>query len=627
MSHLEVSAGYGSSSLIFGLQGGILMLLVRLSIISGPSVFRIVTIHALLLLLWVVIGYLFNTGSNSLLPIVGGVQDFIAPRFNVLRLVMFVVSGISLTLVLQFLSGLGSGWVFSFPLVLFNGYSFIENVIGATLLRGVASVLLSLNIIATVIVASRALQCTLLMEIYSLLAAVLLLILPALIVGLALMLAELLGISSVLTTEPLIFQELFWIFGHPEVYVLLLPSLALCRMLVLVRGFTLISVEGMLRSVIVVLGMGFAVMGHHLFTLGLEIDVLLFYSLLTYLIAIPTSVKVIRILCRSLETNSIMGVNLRIMLTVVFVLGGVMGITLASVTLDGVFHDTQAVVGHFHLVLAVRSLISIVLLHSLVRNNISLLTGLVTIEGVVLLSTLFIRFITVGIENVVRRRADFANLDYNFRVTLIGSTLLLLLGNNIFRTLTIELNRQPLLFPLLGSVGNIYTAGRITLTAMLLTMVLGLFAVIGMLDGDLITLIPGSVHCLLALVSEALILFHSIAISLRIDARANATIFIGIMLCSLAVIVGVIGYIATFNSIGLWGGIIAVTLLGKLFDIFVRLVDNGIGLLGRIIITLHFTFAVITLVFIGTHIISHHRSVTSMRVYTRSLLFFLFQDI
>lgn len=324
-----------------------------------------ITYHGLIMLFWFVMPIAMGAFGNYLVPLFLNVPDMAFPRLNTFSFYSFLGSIIFLTLSYS-LGGIYSGWTLYPPLSILSSSSSsssFECLILSVHLVGGSSVFGSVNFIATYNQERNKFDDDVKFDLYiwSVLITSLLLISAIPILGAAVTLLLLdrnfstFFFDVTFNGDPVLFEHLFWIFGHPEVYIVIIPIFGLIS--VIFGDVCRKSVYGHVQMVyaMLVIGLvGYFVWMHHMFTVGLELNTRLYFSAATLVIAIPTSVKVYSWLLTIWKSNSCYSSSycFAIGFVVCFTFGGFSGALLANSLHDLYFHDTYFVVGHFHMVLS-----------------------------------------------------------------------------------------------------------------------------------------------------------------------------------------------------------------------------------------------------------------------------------
>lgn len=408
-------------------------ILIRVELsVAGPFLFsdgnqnafyRAVTSHGVGMVFLFIMPGLISSLGNFVIPHTYSGIDFATPRLNNLAFWFSVFAIQLLIIAVSYQDGLSAGWTLYYPLtgIDFSSSASVSlgilflHVLGLSSEFGAITFMVSLHIARSTGI--NVLNFCLVSWSIAVVSILLITTLPILGAGISLIFAERTGnVASLLGnfvdgSDPVAFQHLFWFFGHPEVYVIILPAFGyISEKIRELSSQKSISHPGMALAIWSIGLVGYFVWAHHMFTVGMADLSRVYFSAATAIIGVPTAIKIFswslgltEIRVRNFEYQIVVG------FVVCFVFGGFTGLLLANQAVDLAYHDTYFVVGHFHFVLSIAAAICAVLflLNFLVAvNNISptsLQISTVVLVGVSAVNVLFLVQHVIGIEGHPRR--------------------------------------------------------------------------------------------------------------------------------------------------------------------------------------------------------------------------------
>jgi cytochrome c oxidase subunit 1 len=388
-----IAVQYAGTAVAIGLVGLVLSWLMRLqlgfpevfSFITARDYYQFVTMHGMIMVIYLLTALFLGGFGNYLIPLMVGARDMVFPYVNMLSYWVFLLAVIVL-IASWFVPGgpTGAGWTLYPPQAILSGTPGSSNGIVLMLISLalfiVGFTMGGLNYVVTVLQArTRGMTMMRLpLTVWGIFVATILALLafPALFVGAVMMtLDKMLGTSFFMPSivelgqqltykggSPLLFQHLFWFFGHPEVYIVALPAFGIVSDLISTHARrNIFGYRLMVWAIVVIGGLSFIVWAHHMYVSGMNPYFGFFFATTTLIIAVPTAIKVYNWVLTLWRGN--IQLTLPMMFAIAFIItfvnGGITGLFLGNVIVDVPLSDTMFVVAHFHMVMGVAPILVI----------------------------------------------------------------------------------------------------------------------------------------------------------------------------------------------------------------------------------------------------------------------------
>ncbi len=366
--HKRIALLYLISITLFFMVGGAAAVMMRLHLLTPAGILvqpetynKLFTTHGIIMVFFFLIPSIPAVLGNFLIPMMIGAKDVAFPRLNLLSWYLFILGG-SFTLYSVLSGGVDTGWTFYTPFS--TSYS-ISNVMAAAVgvfIAGFSSILTGMNFVVTMhkMRAPGLTWFRMPLFLWSMYSTSIIFILGTPVIAITLLLVALerglhIGIfDPALGGDPVLFQHLFWFYSHPAVYVMVLPSMGVVSELITamsrkrIFGYHFVAFSSVAIAVI-----GFLVWGHHLFVSGQSLYAGMVFSALSFLVAIPSAVKVFNWTATLYKGSISYDAPMLYALGFIglFTIGGLTGLFLAALGIDMHVHDTYFVIAHFHYIM------------------------------------------------------------------------------------------------------------------------------------------------------------------------------------------------------------------------------------------------------------------------------------
>lgn len=367
LDHKRIGIMYLWSVLLAFLLGGIFAMVIRMelltpkqTIISADAYNKAFTLHGAIMIFLFIIPAIPAALGNFVLPLLIGAKDVAFPRLNLASYYLYVF-GALFALASLITGGIDTGWTFYTPYSTTTTTKVSLITLGAFIL-GFSSIFTGVNFIATVhkLRVPGMTWFNMPLFIWGMYATAIIQVLATPVLGITLLLLVMERVWKVgifdpaLGGDPVLFQHFFWFYSHPAVYIMILPGMAIISEVIpTFSKKTIFGYRAIAYSSVAIAFVSFLVWGHHMFTSGQSDLATAVFSFLTFLVAIPSAVKVFNWLATMYRGSIDLKAPMiyAIMFLLLFAIGGLTGIFLGTIAVDVHLHDTYFVVAHFHYVM------------------------------------------------------------------------------------------------------------------------------------------------------------------------------------------------------------------------------------------------------------------------------------
>jgi cytochrome c oxidase subunit 1 len=449
-NHKDIGTMYLVFSFAMFLVGGAMAMVIRAELmfpglqLVDPNFFnQMTTVHGLIMVFGAVMPAFVGL-ANYLIPMMIGAPDMALPRMNnwsfwILPFAFAILISSVITSMLGGSAAPNFGWTFYAPLSTTYGPPSTDFFIFSVHLMGISSIMGAINVVVTILnmraPGMTLMKMPLFVWTWLITAFLLVAVMPVLAGAVTMMLTDRHFGTSFFDAagggDPVLFQHIFWFFGHPEVYIMILPSFGVISAIIpTFARKPLFGYASMVYATASIALLSFVVWAHHMFTVGLPLAGNLFFMYMTMLIAVPTGVKVfnwVATMWRGAMTFEV-PMLFALAFVILFTVGGLSGLMLAITPVDQQYHDTYFVVAHFHYVLVTGAVYGIMagVYYWLPKwTGVMFDTGLAKLHfwsSTIFVNMLFFPMHFIGLAGMPRRIPDYALqfADFNFWISIGG---------------------------------------------------------------------------------------------------------------------------------------------------------------------------------------------------------------